>query len=99
MGDENLSHGMRHYNLCRAVDGIKLSIALDAIKAVGADPEMVRMGQVLIDEGRKLIILANDRVGDGNRICACTKKIDGEYKSCGLRYNHAGECALREEGD
>ncbi len=89
-----MKHGMRHYNLCRAVDGTKLSIALDSIKAAGADPEMVRMGQVLIDEGRNLIILANDRVGDGSRVCARTKLIDDEYRSCGLRYNHAGGCDL-----
>ena len=97
MADENLSHGMRHYNLCRAVDGTRLSIALDAIKEAGADPEMVRMGQVLIDEGRQLIILANDRVGDGNRICVSTNMIDGEYESCGLLNNHAGKCDLRGE--
>lgn len=89
--NEEKSHGVRHYNLCTAVDGTKLSIALKDIKAAGADPELVRMGEVLINEGRQLIILANDRVGDGNRICS-RGYVGNLSRSCGLRHNHAGPC-------
>lgn len=92
MASEEKSHGMRHYNLCRAVDGTALSLAIKAIREAGADPELVRMGQVLINEGRQLIILANDRIGDGNRICCRSVGNADEFKSCGLRYNHAGPC-------
>lgn len=84
---EDESHGMRHYNLCMAVDGLKLGMVLDVIKAAGADPELCRMGEALIREGRQLLFLANDRVGDGNRLC-----VGSCNKGCGLLYNHAGEC-------
>lgn len=94
MAGEAPSHGKRHFDLCRAVNGTKLSIALAPIRAAGADPRLVSAGERLIDEGRALIILVNDRVGDSNRLCV---KLLGGDTACGLRHNHAGECKPRGE--
>ncbi len=85
---ERVPHGKRHYDLCIAVDGTRLSIALEAILEAGADPEMVRMGKEMVEAGRNLIILANDRVGDTARVCVGT--LGQSY--CGLRHNHEGPC-------
>ncbi len=86
---ELISHRQRHYDLCRAIDGTKLSIALDAIRVAGADPELLRVGEQMIEEGRNLILLANYRVGDSNRLCS---QEVSEDTSCSLHYQHLGAC-------
>lgn len=95
MVEEKPEHGKRHYDLCTAVDGTRLSIALRVIEDAGADPTLLQMGAELIRQGRELIILANDRVGDSRRNC-CRMQDDGMC-TCSLRHNHAGPCSTKRE--